>query len=198
MVELHELSLVGRLQDFTRCQQNQMAEWVRYYMERDGHCGPGVVESARRIVARANQGSIWPVSVATIDGLIDKRTGLRGDLDMSEEHIVEKVAYTLCTTDAFQLLDHCFMVYGDGSIMVAYETTGFIVDHTDSSIIMHPETRFSFQLTELDYDLGYGRKVIIDGCELPITSRTLFFYRLVQACTAILESALQPTEGGDA
>ena len=192
-IEISEVHLTGRLRDFTPVQQRQMATWLGYYGERgDNHAG--VVRSAELVVARANQGAIWPVAKATIDGMIDKATGLRSYAPLDTDGWGEKVGYTLCRLGPFQLLDGCFFVYGDGSISVGYDNTGFVVAEDDSATILHPPTRFAFQLPEKEYDLTFRQNRAITG-------RTLFFYRLVQACTAILEAEAatqQAEKGGEA
>ena len=170
-IRLDEIKWIGRLSEFTRMQQEQMARWLDY----DTNVGydPGVIGSAERVIGRANQGSMFCFAKVVIDGLLDKRTGL------DPNHSLEERVSVLLAKNGFDKLDHHFMLYGDGSLMVGYEHTGFMVAHDSPRTIIHPATRFAFRLPELEYDMRFGRGA-------PISGRSLFFYRLVQACTGII------------
>lgn len=181
---LEEAKYFGKLEDFTPTQRSQMGHWLEHSYD----SGIGVIQSCRAVVSRADQGSMYYMVDRIIRALITEGTGL--DSGRSFE---ERVAVALLQggKSPCAKLDGDFMRYGDGSLMVGMEHTGFVVAHDDDSLVIHPATRFSIQLQERSYDLSYGQKTAVTG-------RTLFFYHLVQACRAILAAEESSREGGAA
>ena len=176
---IEEAKYFGEIADYTQAQRNQIAHWLQHSYD----TGIGIIQSCQAVVTRANQGSMFYMVDHTIRALITERTGLD-----STRSFEDKVAIALMQGGASPCdkLDGHFMRYGDGSLMFGYEHTGFVLAHDDSSLVIHPATRFSIQLQEPSYDLAYGQRSVVTG-------RTLFFYHLVHACSAILEAENKET-----
>lgn len=179
---LDEAEYFGKLEDFTLAQRWQMAHWLEHSYD----SGIGVDQSCQAVVSRADQGSMYYVVDKIIRALITERTGL--DSSRSVDELVA-VALLQGGKSPCDQLDYFFMRYGDGSLMFGYEHTGFVVAHDDSSLVIHPATRFSIQLQEQSYDLSYGQ-------QQGVTGRTMFCYHLVQACRALLAAQAQGEKGG--
>lgn len=171
---INEAEYASSLGDFSRDQKQQIARWLA--CDNNINCDPGVIESARRVVTRSTQQGTFDFAEIAIRGLLDAGTGLDGSRSLEE-----RLAITLMGPSVTcDLLDWCFTVYGDGSLMVGYEHTGFMID-CETATVIHPASRFSFQLAEKHYDLSFGQKV-------GITGRTLFFYHLAKACAEIVQA----------
>lgn len=177
-VQLSEIGYVGELSAFTRSQQQQMAHWLDY--DTNISHDPGIVGTCELILARSNQGSSFYMADKIIRALIDERTGLDGRKGIEDAACIALLDGGRAPCN---LLDSHFFNYLDGSITVGYDHTGFMLDLDNSSVVIHPATRFSIQLPEQNYDLSYSQKAV------GVTGRTLFFYRLTQACQSILASA---------
>ena len=164
----------GVLTDFTQYQREQTAHWLANSYD----TSIGIIDSCRAVVARTDQGSMYYVVDTIIRALLIERTGLD-----SRRSLEENVAITvvLSNPECLDKLDGHFILYGDGSLMFGYEHTGFIAAHDDSSLVIHPATRFSIQLPCENYDLSYGKNAAISG-------RTMFMYHLTQACRTILDA----------
>jgi len=176
---IEEVGYFGKLEDFTAYQKRQMANWLASYSSR-GMLGIGLIRSCEAVVKRAAQGSSYYATEKIIKSMLDERTGLDG-----RKGLEDQLAIAILDGGAkpCNLLDSHFFNYGDGSITVGYDHTGFMIAHDDNSVVAHPETRFTIHLPEPEFDLSYSQQAA-----LVVTGRTLFFYRLVQACQGILDA----------
>lgn len=187
-IELFEIGYVESLTDFSHSQKKQMADWLASHHERH-MLGIGIIRSCEAIVSRANQGSSLCMSEKIIKSLLDDRVPLdtRNGLEDRAAILLIDGGKKPCS-----LLDNHFSNYRDGSIMVGYEHTGFMIDRDTNSVVIHPETRFAIHLPEDSYDLSHGQDN--PPRALIATGRTLFFYRLAQACKLVLDAALSSLE----
>ena len=176
MIYDHDIKFTEGEFDFTRNQKDQMMKWLMY--DQNISKDPGVYGSCKKVINRANQGSTFIVAESTMNRLIDHRP--------PEDTLREAISHKLCSLGKYESLDHNFFVYGDGPITVGYEDTGFMVDWENDNTIIHPQTFFKFQLPEERYGI-FGEKVSFNG----VSGRSLFFYRLTQACQAIYDTAPQ-------